>query len=57
MEFRWTALIALWTLLSGPIFGGHSVAPAKVKERPAISTELPPVPVNKATDAKKQVAR
>jgi hypothetical protein len=22
MEFRWVALIALWTFLSGPIFAG-----------------------------------
>ena len=22
MEFRWVALIALWTLISGPILGG-----------------------------------
>lgn len=24
MEFRWVALIALWTLVSGPILGTHS---------------------------------
>lgn len=31
MEFRWVAVIALWTLLSGPIFSppsGGSSAPA-----------------------------
>jgi hypothetical protein len=22
MEFRWTALMALWTMLAGPIFAG-----------------------------------
>jgi hypothetical protein len=29
MQFRWVALIALWTILSGPIFGGSSGGPAK----------------------------
>jgi hypothetical protein len=24
MEFRWVALIALWTCIAGPIFGGAS---------------------------------
>ena len=28
MEFRWVALIALWTLISGPIFG-VATGPAK----------------------------
>ena len=31
MEFRWVAVIALWTLLSGPVIGppsGGSSAPA-----------------------------
>lgn len=37
MEFRWVALIALWTLLTGPIFGGHSVNPGKAKEPLAAS--------------------
>ncbi len=27
MEFRWAALIALWTLLSGPVFDSHRPAP------------------------------
>jgi hypothetical protein len=35
MEFRWIALIALWTLVSGPIFGTPrgpgSPAPKAVK--------------------------
>ena len=33
MEFRWVAVIALWTLLSGPIFsppsGGSETPPRK----------------------------
>ncbi len=37
MEFRWIALLALWTLVSGPIFGvpqgpaSGKPAPIKVK--------------------------
>lgn len=33
MEFRWVALIALWTLLSGPIF--HTAAPRMASRAPA----------------------
>ena len=32
MEFRWIALIALWTLLSGPIFGAPDGAPSRTKD-------------------------
>jgi hypothetical protein len=36
MEFRWIALIALWTLLSGPILGtpsgpAHGDRPTEIK--------------------------
>jgi hypothetical protein len=34
MEFRWVALIALWTILSGPIFGGPSRSSSRLKARP-----------------------
>jgi hypothetical protein len=34
MEFRWVALLALWTILSGPIFGAPS-GPSHAKERRA----------------------
>jgi len=27
MDFRWVALIALWTLLAGPIFAGRPAPP------------------------------
>jgi hypothetical protein len=33
MEFRWTVLMALWTLISGPIFAGSG---------PPASTRFPP---------------
>jgi hypothetical protein len=31
MEFRWVALIALWTLLSGPIFGAPDGSSSRTK--------------------------
>ena len=33
MQFRWLALITLWTIISGPIFSGPG---AKGNARPAI---------------------
>lgn len=39
MEFRWLALIALWTLLSGPIFSGFSYH-ATSDTKPAVKTPL-----------------
>ncbi len=41
VEFRWVALIALWTFLSGPAFGPP---PAAVPARgPAVTRNHPPV--------------
>jgi hypothetical protein len=34
MNFRWIALIALWTVLAGPIFAGPS-RPGKTSDRGA----------------------
>jgi hypothetical protein len=34
MEFRWVALLALWTILSGPILGGPTGSASRVRERP-----------------------
>jgi hypothetical protein len=35
VEFRWVAAIALWTMLSGPVFGPGSRGPsAGFKSRP-----------------------
>ncbi|HZU37206.1 MAG TPA: hypothetical protein VFA18_14890 [Gemmataceae bacterium] len=34
MDFRWAAGIAIWTILSGPIFSGPAFMP-KSKHRPA----------------------
>jgi hypothetical protein len=36
MEFRWVALIALWTLLSGPIFSTPSGS-SRPRERATVS--------------------
>ena len=33
MDFRWVTLIALWTLISGPIFGVPT-GPASSKSKP-----------------------
>ncbi len=33
MEFRWVALLALWTLLSGPIFGDPPGRASRARER------------------------
>lgn len=33
MEFRWVAAIALWTILSGPIFNGQGSLSAPPRER------------------------
>jgi hypothetical protein len=53
MEFRWPALIALWTLLCGPIFGGNSPgSAAKVKERPAAVAPMPTAPVENVAQPK-----
>jgi hypothetical protein len=35
MEFKWIALMALWTILSGPVFGGPSGSASRIKERAA----------------------
>jgi hypothetical protein len=35
MEFRFVALIALWTLLSGPMFGTPSASPPAPAEHTA----------------------
>ena len=32
MEFRWLAILALWTILSGPVFGPPSGGAARPKE-------------------------
>ena len=49
MEFRWVAVIAVWTLLSGPVFspsGGSSgpsvkVAASSAAKTPAARTPAP----------------
>jgi hypothetical protein len=51
MQFRWIALMALWTILSGPIFGGPSGAASRVKETPHTVSPAKPMPA-KPTPAK-----
>jgi hypothetical protein len=33
MEFRWLSTLAVWTILSGPVFGPPSGGAARPKER------------------------
>jgi hypothetical protein len=40
MEFRWIALISLWTILSGPILARPS-APPRFQPRPEVATSSP----------------
>ncbi len=35
MQFRWIALLALWTCVSGPIFGGPIASSARPPEHHA----------------------
>jgi hypothetical protein len=34
MEFRWIALLAIWTFLSGPILGGPSGSASRINDKP-----------------------
>jgi hypothetical protein len=43
MEFRWIAFMALWTILSGPIFGGPSGSASRVNERPQVVKVVRPL--------------
>ena len=50
MEFRWIAAVALWTLLSGPVFNGkNSVStpgPARSKARVVKASSVQPRRLN-----------
>jgi hypothetical protein len=48
MEFRWVALMALWTVLSGPIFGGPSGKASRVKDTPHAVSPAEPMPAEPA---------
>ena len=41
MQLRWSALIALWTILSGPIFSGPPVSSARVPSAAQRRATLP----------------
>jgi hypothetical protein len=38
MRFRWIVFVALWTILSGPIFTPSASAPSQTKPKPAVKT-------------------
>jgi hypothetical protein len=43
MQFRWTVVVALWTILSGPVFAPSCPAPSQTKITPAGSAHSAPV--------------
>jgi hypothetical protein len=47
MAFRWVALIALWTLLSGPILSGYQGVPDRATKQPSAATECVKRPAEK----------
>jgi hypothetical protein len=40
-EFRWAALIALWSMLIGPVLDFTSPAPTKAQSRPSQARLVP----------------
>jgi hypothetical protein len=50
MQFRWLAIMALWTILSGPVFGPPSGGAARFKERPVAKTSARSVSDKKLPD-------
>jgi hypothetical protein len=48
MEFRWLSLIALWTLLAGPVFGPPARSTPRPGER-ARAAVVNPAPVATGT--------
>jgi hypothetical protein len=46
MEFRWVAILALWTILSGPVFGppsgGSPNAGERRTDKTAVKKPAPP---------------
>jgi hypothetical protein len=43
MRFRWIAAVALWTVLSGPIFAPSTSAPSPRKPEPSGAAHSAPV--------------
>jgi hypothetical protein len=42
MDFRWVAAIALWTMLSGPIFVGLQTSTTPARSRSVVSVPSEP---------------
>ena len=42
MQLRWSAAIALWTILSGPVFNDHGTftAPSREPSRPEVRKQI-----------------
>lgn len=44
MEFRWAAFIALWTILSGPVFAGFTAQLPRPAATAVVSTPADTLP-------------
>jgi hypothetical protein len=53
MEFRGLALVALWTLLSGPVFGPPAGTPVRSREGAAAAATRPAVKHSEKSPEKK----
>jgi hypothetical protein len=53
MEFRWVAAIALWTILSGPIFNGRGTSSTLTRER-ASANVVKPTAATQSSQAKRR---
>ena len=42
MEFRWTAALAVWTILSGPVFSGYGSRPPPLRQPPRVTAAHQP---------------
>jgi hypothetical protein len=51
MEFRWVAAIALWTILSGPIFNGRGTLSTPNREKVSANV-VKPTPAPKTSEPK-----
>jgi hypothetical protein len=44
MEFRWVAIITLWTMLTGPIFVAPPASPRAARQQTAVVAAPAPAP-------------
>lgn len=56
MQLRWSALIALWTILSGPILSGPLMPASRVPASSTISSSGKPISMERAKSSLQQLA-